>query len=271
MFDQIIDIVVSDRNSSEKFVELDKEIRDYHVSRFSPSIVQNIMCDITKQSKLNRFNYTSYGYDEKYETFVQCENFPENDENENQSPFNIGYINNMLYLDMINIEDLAEYLSLNLDCGIVAIPVRHSYTENKKMSEYGHISVMIYDNKTGFVYHVDSNGWKDDKQYNILENFIEQNISMLNGFGLNYTYLKCKEWNNENIGLNVNYHHKELNDAGNCMTWTILFVNLIEKALLSPYDLYDNLEKLDYEEKIYVLKTYGDILLNKYLVGKHIK
>jgi hypothetical protein len=279
MFEEIVNIVSknsfnTNANFKSKYdLEIDSETRNYLLSTLPSYILQNIICNITKQTKINEMNITCYNYDSKLKSFVEQEQEQEQEQEKSNfsdssfNPFTIEYYSDMVFLEMINIEDLAGYLHVNLDCNYVAFPVIHGFYDLQKKKENeikGHISVIIFDNKNNLAYHIDSNGWNKTKKFLQLENFIEQKISMLEGFGLNYNYIRCEYWNNEQIYLNVNYHHKELNDTGNCMIWTILMIKLMKETNFFPGELFDKLEKLNYEEKIYIMKTYGTILLNKY-------
>lgn len=264
MFEEIVNIIRSDLDE-KKFLEnleIDGDVRNYLLPLMPPDILQKVICDITKQTKMNEVNRTCYSYEKSLKSFVQQETSTFN--NISMSPIIIEYFNDMIFLEMIYIEELAEYLHINFECNYVALPIIHGYHKDAEKKTSAHISVVIFDNINKLTFHIDSNGWHKTEKISRLENFIEQNVSMLGGFGLNYNYIRCEYWNKDKIYLNVNYHHSELNDAGNCMLWTILMIKSMQETNLFPGELFDKLEKLEYEEKVYVVKTYGDILLNKY-------
>jgi hypothetical protein len=265
MFEEIVNIVTlhhSNKKESSEFLEIDGDVRNYLLPTMPPHILQNVICDITKQTKMDEVNRTCYSYNTNLKSFVQQETSTFNDIS--LSPIIIEYFNNMIFLEMINMEELAEYLHINSECNYIALPIIHGYHKDEEKKTNAHISVIIFDNINKLAFHIDSNGWNETENFLKLENFIEQSVSMLDGFGLNYNYIRCEHWNQEKIYLNINYHHNELNDMGNCMIWTILMLKLMQETNLFPGQLFDKLEKLEYEEKIFVIKTYGDILLNKY-------
>jgi hypothetical protein len=272
MFEEIVKIIkieniespLNTNKNSQEFLEIDSDVRNYLLPTMPPHILQNIICDITKQSKMDTVNRSCYSYDNKLKSFVQQETDFMSDAS--LSPFIIEYYNEMIFLEMINIEELANYLHINSECKCkcIALPIMHGYHKDDEKNTTAHISVIIFDNINKLVYHIDSNGWSNTKKFLHLENFLEQNINMLCGFGLFYNYIRCEYWNEEKIYLNINYNHYELNDAGNCMIWTILIIKLMQETDFFPAELFDKLEKLEYEEKIFVMKAYGTYLLNTY-------
>jgi hypothetical protein len=265
MFEEIIDIIHSDVKC-QNIDDINSDIRNTLIPTIPPHIIQNIICDMTKQSKMNECNRVCYSYDKMLKSFVQHNEEPVCCDI-NLSPLVIEYFDDMMFLEMIHIDELAQYLHINSECDYVALPVLYGFhAENKeiKNATSAHISVIIFDNINKFVYYLDSNGWDNTENFKNIENFIEQNISMLEAFGANYCYLKCEIWNKEQIYLNINYNHNELKNEGNCMTWMFLIIKLLQETKKCPGDIFDELEKLDYESKVYVIKSYGDILLNLY-------
>jgi hypothetical protein len=179
------------------------------------------------------------------------------------------YNDELVFVDIIAINDLVNYLYDNMKCNYIAFPVYHHYhinNDDKKKNNSSHISLLLFDNLNQLIYHIDSNGVS--KKNIILEKVIQFHMNIINECGFNYSFIKSEIWNHDKVYLNVNYHHDELNDKGNCVTWTFLITKLICETLKSPYEILDEIEKLNNDEKIYILKEYRNIILANFIKNK---
>lgn len=268
MFEDIVNIVSSTNTDTyqkpQEYLEIDSDVRNFILPLLPGRIIQQIICDTTRQSEMKTINRSCFNYDKTLKSFVQQDGEFLSDDN--MSPFIVEYYDEMVFLEMININDLADYLSINSHCEFIALPVLHGFHDSLHTSKHmsAHITTIIFDNINKLVYHIDSNGWGNTENFLRIENFIEQNMNMLADLDVCYNYVRCEFWNTEQIYLNIDYHHNELNSRGNCMTWTILIIKLLQETKLFPSELFDKLEKLEYEEKIFIMKTYGTYLLNTY-------
>lgn len=261
MFEEIVNIVNISNQKEISRRNVDSETKSDLISRLPSKTLQKIICDITKQSNMNTSNRTCYCYNDQIKSFVQQDKSQFNDNSLN--PIIIEYYNEMIFFEMIHLEEMVQYLYTNIDCNYVIFPVFHGYHVDEKETT-AHISMVVFDNVNKLVFHLDSNGWSENKKKYQIEKLIESHINMANGFGLGYAYIESKDWNPDRIYLNVNYHHQEIHDGGNCMLWTILLIKMLQETKRMPEDLFDHLEKLDYEEKVFILKILGDEILCKY-------
>jgi hypothetical protein len=277
MFEEIVNIIgQSIKNTdSRNYLEISGDIRNYLLPTLPLKVLQNIICDTTNQKKMNFVNRICYSYNNEIQNFVQHENMTHNDIS--LSPIIIEYYENMTFIEFICLDELINYLNINKNCDYVALPILYGNHEEGQKELSGHISVLIFDNINNLVYHIDSNGWNTSEKSLKFEKFISQNIEMLNDISknfnnnLSYNYIETDLWNEEKIYLNINYNHQELNDKGNCMIWTLLIIKMLQETKQFPGEIFDKLEKLEYEEKVFTIKTYGDLLLNIYARDKVYK
>jgi hypothetical protein len=255
MFCEIINILNVD---SDLKCEIDPNEKKYSIRRISTEIMQEIITNYTKQINTTEYNRVCYNYDDKSKIFHQQDN--DDFMVSNLNHITVEYFDELVICEIMCINNLVEYLHLNCDCSYIAIPVYHKYHN----AGVCHISTLIFDNNNKLSYHIDSN--KIDKGYkiNTIEKIFEYHIGQMCDFGLKYNFIKSKNWNSGLINLNKNFKSQELNDNGNCVLWTILLIKLLQDTHKTPSDLFNQINQMATEEKIFILKYFGDSIYKKY-------
>lgn len=267
MFEELVNIICinnydqSDRKTLAS-IENNKEKSNDIITRLNSKTIQNILTSITNQKELNNFYVNGYSYNIPTESIIQKDNYDFVDESFNV--LNIEYYNNeLVFIDILSINDLVNYLYDNISCEYIAFPVYHGSHDKDSMN---HISLLLFDNINKLIYHIDSNGVCDENK--ILEKIAKFHLEMINVYNLNYTFVESENWNCKEVYLNINYQHDELYDKGNCVIWTLLLAKIICETHRMPSDVFDEIEKLDRDEKIFILKEYKNFILKKYFANR---
>jgi hypothetical protein len=230
------------------------------ISKLKPKTIKKIIEDCTGQSKLEYIKMKEFFCPKNSQNFEETEkSYMEN----NKLPIILEYYDDMAFLQMIDIEYLVSYLDKNLTCECVIFPIIYHYHEK----QIGHILLILFDNINNLAYIIDSNGISQTEGFKLFEQFIEQTIEIMKGYAnsnITYSYISCDLWNSDNIVMNYNYNHSELHDGGNCMMWTFVIIKLLVESKLTPCQIFSDLDKLENEEKIYLIKEYRNFILSNY-------
>jgi len=128
--------------------------------------------------------------------------------------FSYNDYTDMILIDIIDNNILAAYLKQNASCNYVVIPITQLIFDDTDVAYANRGIMLLFDNSSNCVYIINPNYPKDNwnvcecvATYNIdkIEMFMEGYISMLNGHGFAYTYVKTSMWNVSRYHLNTHY------------------------------------------------------------------
>lgn len=261
MFEEIINVA-----NINGFCEMvfDAKIKNDKLSHLNQLQIQQIICDITHQTKMKPSKGKLYMYAKN----MLIDTDKTRDDCSTIAPFNIlKHLDNelmpiiketsIMLAEIVTLEILIDYLTENINVNYVVLPVLSGETDTK----VGHLSFVILDNTNKLAYYIDSNGTQQNK---LAENIIKQYFVMISKHNLNYDFIPSDIWNNENIELNIDYNNDEISSNGNCMIWSLLIMKLINDTHKSPAQIFNDLKNLTDEEKIFGLSLFGDNILQKY-------
>lgn len=166
----------------------------------------------------------------------------------------------LLYMDILNINTMYYWIKKNRLHRYLAIPISFvsEYGENKQP---GHACTLIIDNALEEIYFFDPNGvtryFGINSEYLIdclMDKYFEDFESK---YSMGYSYIQAKKWNPEFLCLNRKFKNSLIENNGNCIILSILFVHLLHLSQKTIYESIKILGSLDDGLLLHIINNYS--------------
>lgn len=165
----------------------------------------------------------------------------------------------LLHMDILSLDTMFCWIKKNSSQRYLAIPI--TFNPEYGVNNSSHACTLVIDNALQEIYFFDPNGtigyFGNDSEY-LLDFLMEKYFEDFElKYSMGYRYIHTKKVNSLGLCLNRKFEGSSIENFGNCMILSILFVHFLHLTQKTAYDGVQILGSLNNSSLLHIINNYS--------------